>query len=365
MEKHKFMILIAAGGTGGHIFPGLSLAEILISRNISTSWVGTRRGLEKKLVTEKNIPLFFLNFQGVRGKGLTQLFFMPIKLIRAIIEALFLLLRLKPDFIICCGGYITVPIGISARVLGVPFCIHEQNAVMGTANRVLSKITNLTFLNYPQTRFAPKMHQVFGNPIRSSFKSLAHPKIRLKNRFGPIRLLVLGGSQGATALNESIPECIGQIIDSNGLKFIIKHQSGRNDVDSVKSKYKKLNVSTEVIDFIDDILSAYLWADLIISRSGAGVLSEISTVGVASILIPLPGAIDDHQLENAKVFSSIGGAFLIQQNENLFKNLSETLGGLDRRKLLEMSIKARSKENSSSAKEIIDNIFLLLRKDVS
>ena len=145
----------------------------------------------------------------------------------------------------------------------------------------------------------------------------------------------------------------------------IKHQSGRNDVDSVKSKYKKLNVSTEVIDFIDDILSAYLWADLIISRSGAGVLSEISTVGVASILIPLPGAIDVHQLENAKVFSSIGGAFLIQQNENLFKNLSETLGGLDRRKLLEMSIKARSKENSSSAKEIIDNIFLLLRKDVS
>ena len=351
-------VIIAAGGTGGHIFPGISLAEILLKEGISVFWIGTTRGLEKKIVPKYKIPLFYLNFGGVRGKSLKQIFLLPFNLSKAIFDSLLILNKIKPNFLICCGGYITVPIGISAKIMGIPFCIHEQNAVMGTANRLLSKLTKDVFINFPDTKYAPKKSKALGNPLRSCFYFTLNPKERLVNREGPFRILILGGSQGASFLNNIIPNVINDANDKKNI-FSVIHQTGETEKENVKSLYEKLGLKAEVKSFFSNIIEEYSWADLIISRSGAGVISEIATVGVASILIPLPNSIDNHQLENAKSLEKIGAAYVLEQNEYLVSKLVDILKKLDRHKLVNMSNKAILLGSSSSAKKIVNELKIL------
>ncbi|NNM60210.1 MAG: undecaprenyldiphospho-muramoylpentapeptide beta-N-acetylglucosaminyltransferase [Legionellales bacterium] len=318
-------IMIAAAGTGGHIFPGLAVAQVFLNQGDEVVWVGTEQGLENKLVPAQGIKLLKISMQGLRGKGLLRVLMAPYLLMQGIVAARKLIQQEQPDLVLGMGGYVSAPVGIAAKLCGVPLVIHEQNAITGMANKLLSKIANRVCESFPKTFPAAQNAVYTGNPVRTSIaavktKHLAKPFDPTQ----PLRLLVLGGSLGARAINEVIPGLLN--LYSSAEKLEIWHQTGAKDFEAVKTQYAKENKHPfKLVEFIDDVDSAYSWADLIICRAGATTVAELATVGLPAILIPLPTAVDDHQTANARNLVKQGSAVILPQNELSSARLSQEI----------------------------------------
>ena len=319
-------IVIMAGGTGGHVFPALAVADSLLEKGWQVSWLGTQKGLESRVIPENGIEIDWLSVAGVRGKGLTSKITAVVMLFKACIQALTILRRRKPDVVLGMGGFVAGPGGLMAKLLGIPLIIHEQNRVPGTTNRLLARMANQVLEAFPGSFNKKYKAKCTGNPLRKQFLTALEGKSRQSGQSA--RILVFGGSQGARILNEVVPEAIAELNDVQ-----IKHQTGVAMCEQVNSRYKTLGVDAEVHAFIDDMVSAYQWADMVICRSGAMTVTEIAAMAVPAIFIPLPGAIDDHQTANARYLTDAGaGQILMQKNLNaksLAEHITQVLGQLD------------------------------------
>jgi UDP-N-acetylglucosamine--N-acetylmuramyl-(pentapeptide) pyrophosphoryl-undecaprenol N-acetylglucosamine transferase len=302
--------LIAAAGTGGHIFPGLAIAEALRSKGWDVSWLGTKAGMENRLVKEKNFHLDSIEFGGTRGKGLVTWLLMPFRLIKASVECSAIIAKTKPNLVIGFGGYVTLPTGLAATFMGKRLAIHEQNSIIGLSNKVLACLTENIFTAFPNVL---KKAVVTGNPLRAEFLTIDKPAIRFANRQGSLRILIIGGSLGAKFLNETVPQAI-KLIDLENRPNVM-HQSGANQYSDLKSLYASLNVEATVVPFIDDTAQAFADADLIICRAGASTVTEIAAVGAAAMFVPLPTAVDDHQTQNAMYLVKNEAAWLQPQRD--------------------------------------------------
>ncbi|MDP2904355.1 MAG: undecaprenyldiphospho-muramoylpentapeptide beta-N-acetylglucosaminyltransferase [Methylovulum sp.] len=319
-------IVIMAGGTGGHVFPALAVAQLLIEKGWQVSWLGTQKGLESRVIPEHGIEMDWLSVAGVRGKGLAAKIAAVFKLFKACLQAAKILRRRKPDVVLGMGGFVAGPGGLMAKLLGLPLVIHEQNRVPGTTNRLLAHVANQILEAFPGS-FKPSVHAVCtGNPLRKQFLNLPDADDSPTKQI--INILVIGGSQGAQILNEVVPEAAAQL---TGIK--IKHQTGATMLAQVTGHYKTSGVSAEVSAFFDDMVAIYQWADLLICRAGAMTVSEVSALGVPAIFIPLPGAIDDHQTANARYLTDAGAGILLMQKElsasTLAVKITEAINNLD------------------------------------
>lgn len=297
-------IMIMAGGTGGHLFPALAVADYLRERGVEVRWLGARGGMESRLVPKHDFAIDYISISGLRGKGLLGWLLAPYKINLAIMQALRLMLKFKPDAVLGMGGFVTGPGGVAAFLMGKPLIIHEQNAIAGLTNRLLSKLADHVLQAFP---YALKMKNVktVGNPIRESICNVKST-IDMQNFEQPMRLLVVGGSLGAQALNETIPQALAQMDAANRPE--VRHQCGERHLDDAKTAYKEVAVEANVVPFIDDMADAYRWADLVICRAGALTVSELAAAGVPSILVPFPYAVDDHQTANGQFLVNAGGA---------------------------------------------------------
>lgn len=345
-----------AGGTGGHVFPGLAIASCLKQENIDVLWLGSEKGLEATLVPKHNIPLYFIQVSGLRGKGLSKIIFAPFLILRAIFQAYSILKKVRPKIVIGMGGFASGPGAIAAKLLGIPIFIHEQNSIPGFTNRVLSLISTKIFSAFPHT-FAVSVKEItVGNPVRPEISTLLPPALRLSLLQRPLRLLVLGGSLGARVLNEIVPRALARFNVPE--RFQVRHQTGRVLFDSTKKIYEELNVQAEIIPFIDDMANAYSQADLVICRAGALTISELATVGIASILVPFPYAVDDHQTANAKFLADRGAAILLPQEQLTEQKLFDLLMDFQQHaeKLLDMAEKAYQLRQIDAAEKIVREI---------
>lgn len=334
-------ILIMAGGTGGHVFPALAVAEELRARGNEVVWMGTRAGLEAKLVPQAGYPIEWISITGLRGKGLLSWLSAPLRLVRAFVEALRIVYRQAPHVVMGLGGFASGPGGVAAFVLRKPLVIHEQNAAAGLTNRILAWLADLVLEAFPNSFARRQQARCVGNPVRAEILALAPPEERLATRSGPIRLLVLGGSLGALAINEMVPAALAKLAGNHRPK--VRHQAGRT-LDAARSAYAKTDVIADVQEFIDDMAAAYEWADLVVCRAGALTVAELAAAGLPAVLIPFPHATDDHQSYNGAYLSDRGAAILVQQRELNADRLAETLRDLcrDRARLLAMAKSARA-----------------------
>jgi UDP-N-acetylglucosamine--N-acetylmuramyl-(pentapeptide) pyrophosphoryl-undecaprenol N-acetylglucosamine transferase len=347
-------ILIMAGGTGGHVIPALTVAQHLKSQGIDVHWLGTRGRLEEQLVPAAHIPITYLNISTLRGKRLKQLFTFPLALVLACYQALKAINQLQPDVVLGMGGFAAGPGGVAAWLLGKPLIIHEQNAVAGLTNRILAYFAKPVLTAIPQAFAAKYRALMVGNPVRQEILGIPSPEERLHNRQGPLRVLILGGSQGASALNQRLPPILAALSS----KVQVRHQSGAQQAQAVTQAYHQLNFQeVQVSAFIEDMAAAYAWADLVICRAGALTIAELCAAGVASILIPYPYATDDHQTLNAKFLVDAGAAILIQQTHLNADNLLPLLNDLAQnpQQLLTMALAARRLCVRSAAQEISEH----------
>lgn len=319
MSAGAVKVLVMAGGTGGHVFPALAVARELLRRNCEVEWLGTSSGIEARLVPAAHIPLHFLDIRGLRGKGWRNLVMAPWQILSAVSAAMRLLKKLRPQMVLGMGGYASGPGGIAARILGIPLVVHEQNARVGTTNKWLAKIATRVLTAFPQV--LPRSEWV-GNPVRDEIAALPEPQERMRGRTGPMRILVLGGSLGARALNEIMPVASAQL-PKNAAQ--IRHQTGENHLVATQTLYQNHGVMAEVTAFIQDMAEALAWADLVVCRAGALTVAELSAAGVAAILIPFPHAIDDHQTANGNWLVACGGAELRQQRDLSAEQLHDLL----------------------------------------
>lgn len=343
-------ILIMAGGTGGHVFPALACAREFQARGYSVHWLGTPRGIENELVPAAGLPLHLIQVSGVRGKGFTSLLKAPFDILRALLQARRIVRELQPVCVMGMGGYVTGPGGLAARLAGIPLVIHEQNAVAGTANRLLSRIATRICEAFPATFKAGEKVQTTGNPVREEL-FLATPRAELRGR--KPNLLVLGGSLGAEPLNKLLPAALTLLPEA--LCPQICHQAGRQHAEVTAERYRNVGIDAEVRPFIQNMAAAYAWADLIVCRAGALTVSEIAAAGLPSLLIPLPHAIDDHQTRNAQYLSSAGAAVLLPQHATdataLAAQLTEVL--MDNDKLLAMGQTARRLAKPDATRTVV------------
>ncbi|MBL0164590.1 MAG: undecaprenyldiphospho-muramoylpentapeptide beta-N-acetylglucosaminyltransferase [Xanthomonadales bacterium] len=344
-------ILIMAGGTGGHIFPGIAVGRELRERGVEVVWLGGKVGLEGRLVPAAGFTLETLDFSGVRGKGLATLALAPLRLLRAILAARKLLRRLRPASVLSMGGYAAAPGGIAAWMSRIPLVVHEQNRVPGFTNRLLARFARRLLAGFADSLTGSEW---VGNPVRSEIGALAPPAQRLNGRDGAIRILVLGGSQGAQSLNLMLPGVIRHCGDRVELE--VRHQSGARHLDQTRSAYAAVNRVVAVEPFVDDMAAAYAWADIVICRAGALTIAELCAAGVASILVPYPQAVDDHQSRNAEVLVEAGAARLVAEGEAFAERLARCLDELacNRSKLLDMAISARALARPDATARIAD-----------
>lgn len=334
-------ILITAGGTGGHVFPALAAAKQFQEEGVDVRWIGTRQGIESRIVPANAIDIEYLDVAGVRGQGIKRLLMAPLKILRAVFRVIRVIRQYKPDAVLGMGGFVTGPTGVGAWLAGCPLFIHEQNAVAGFTNKQLSRLAKRVFQAFPQTFAGSGKVETTGNPVRKEIAALPDPSQRYDEHTGPLRILILGGSQGAVALNEQIPQALAQL--QGKLEFVVRHQAGPKNLENAQRFYQQSGVQADVIPFIDDMAAAYGWADLVICRSGALTVCELAAAGVASLLVPYPHAVDDHQTKNAEYLSHNGAALLVQQSSLTPASLADmVLKSLSQRhQLKEMAIKAR------------------------
>lgn len=336
-------ILIMAGGTGGHVYPALAVADKLKEKGFQLFWLGTSKGMEAKVVPDHGYPLLKINVAGVRGKGVLRLLFTPIMLAIALVQALMIMIKVRPVVVLGMGGFASGPGGIAAWLMRIPLLIHEQNAIAGLTNRLLAPFAVSVMAAFPGAFKESKKLTITGNPVRNDIVSLPEPEKRYANRdLTVLKILVLGGSLGAKKLNEVIPQTLSALGDE--YKFEIKHQCGERHFSDTEATYKEYNVNVEVMPFINNMAEVYAWADIVICRAGALTVAELAATGIASILIPFPYAVDDHQTENAKYLSGEGAAVLIQEMQLNIGKLKELLLKLCHapEQLMQMAIKARS-----------------------
>ncbi len=345
-------VLIMAGGTGGHVFPALAVAAELSASGVAVSWLGTQRGLESRVVPKAGYPLETMRVSGVRGKGLLHKLMAPFMLMVALMQALFIQLRLRPRAVLGMGGFAAGPGGVIAWLLRRPLLIHEQNSVAGLTNKWLAPLARTVMEAFPGS--LPQRLQVIhtGNPVRAEITRLTPPVERLAGRHGALRVLVIGGSLGARALNEAVPEAVRLLAGAHDLD--IRHQTGSADVETVRSSYAGINSDARVEAFIEDMAAAYAWADIVICRSGALTIAELAVVGVPSILVPYPYATDDHQTGNARFLADAGAAILLPQTELNAGKLAGLLADFagQRNILLEMACRAHELAMPDAARRV-------------
>jgi UDP-N-acetylglucosamine--N-acetylmuramyl-(pentapeptide) pyrophosphoryl-undecaprenol N-acetylglucosamine transferase len=321
----KASVLIMAGGTGGHVFPALAVADELIRQGLSVHWLGTVRGIEADLVPKAGIPLHFIAIGGVRGKSLRTQLAAPLQLLLALRQALQLIRQLNPVCVLGFGGFAAGPGGLAAWLLRKPLVIHEQNAVAGTTNRLLAWFAKRVLLGYPAALSGART-QFVGNPVRRAIAQLAPPEQRWAERSGALRLLVLGGSLGAKPINDVLPEAIAAM--PAALRPTVWHQTGRGHADEVVRQYREHTIAARVEPFIADMAAAYAWADVVLCRAGALTVAELAAAGLGAILVPLPHAIDDHQTHNARWLSEQRAGVLLPQSQLSAAGLAQMLGEL-------------------------------------
>jgi UDP-N-acetylglucosamine--N-acetylmuramyl-(pentapeptide) pyrophosphoryl-undecaprenol N-acetylglucosamine transferase len=340
--------LVMAGGTGGHIFPGLAVAEALRERAWRVHWLGAAGSMESQLVPPRGFAFETIAFSGVRGKGLTTLAFLPVRLLRAFWQSVAVVRRVKPDVVVGLGGYITFPAGMMSVLLGKPLVLHEQNSIAGMANRILAGVADRVFTAFPNV--LGKAVWV-GNPLRPAFLQQPGPAERLASRSGPLRLLVVGGSLGAKALNEVVPKALALIPAEQ--RPMVTHQSGAKQIDELRANYASAGVQAELTPFIEDTAAAYAQADLIVCRAGASTVTEIAAVGAAAVFVPFPSAVDDHQTTNAKFLVDAGGGWLVQQRDLSPQWLADLLQNIDRPELVRRALAAKSMQKTTATAEVV------------
>ncbi len=348
-------ILIMAGGTGGHVFPALAVARLLRLADREVVWLGTRRGIEARLVPAAGLPIEWIDVEGLRGRGPARWLAAPFQLARALWQALAVLRRLRPAAVLGCGGFASGPGGVAAWLTRTPLVIHEQNAVAGLTNRCLARFAVTVAEAFPGS-FAPGRRAVtIGNPVRREIAALAPPEQRFAARSGPLLLLVFGGSQGAAALNRLVPRALA-LLPAGGRPRVL-HQCGTADCDAVAGMYLQLGIEADVRAFVDDMASAYGRADLAVSRAGALTVSELAAAGLGAVLVPFPAATDDHQTRNAGYLVSAGAAVLLPQRELTERRLADELSRLldgGRARALEMARRARAVAVADAAEHVTE-----------
>lgn len=347
-------VLIMAGGTGGHIFPGLAVAEALRQRGVAVRWLGTPRGLENQLVPAAGIALEHITVSGLRGRGAAGWLSAPFKISRALWQARGILRRHHPGCVLSMGGYAAGPGGLAARLLGIPLVIHEQNRRPGLTNRWLARWARHVCAAFPDTFPAADKVTITGNPVRESITATPAPEQRFAMAHQPARVLVLGGSLGACFLNEHVPAVMAAVPEQ--LRPQIRHQAGKRTLDTALEAYRRHGIEAEVTPFIDDMAAAYNWADLVICRAGALTVSELMAVGVGAILAPFPFAVDDHQAANGQLLVDADAALLVREtewrDEEVAARLGALLGAPEQR--LKMAQNARNLHMEDAAGKVAD-----------
>jgi UDP-N-acetylglucosamine--N-acetylmuramyl-(pentapeptide) pyrophosphoryl-undecaprenol N-acetylglucosamine transferase len=347
-------ILIMAGGTGGHIFPGLAVAAQMRAVGWEVVWMGARGGMEERLVPRHGYRTAWIRARAARGKGLLQKLLLPANLLYSFWESARYIRSLKPDVVLGLGGYVAFPGGMMASLLNRPLALHEQNAIAGLANRVLAQVSDKVMVAFPD---ALKGAEWTGNPVRAEIAAIAAPEDRFRGRQGRLRLLVVGGSLGAQALNEALPKALALMNE----RPQVVHQAGEKHLEALKKHYAEAGVEGELVAFIDDMARRYAEADLVICRAGAVTIAELSAGGMASVLVPFPHAVDDHQTANARFLAERGAAILIQQSDLSPQRLAELMRTLDRPKLLAMANKARAVGKPDAARVVAQRCMALAR----
>ena len=341
--------LIMAGGTGGHIFPGLAVAEQLRAQGWTVHWLGAPvPSMESQLVPPRGFAYETVAFGGVRGKGVKTLALLPFKLLRAFWQSLCVVRRVKPDVVVGLGGYITFPAGMMAVLCGKPLVLHEQNSVAGMANKVLSGVADRVFSAFPNVLAGAEW---VGNPMRDGFVNQPEPAQRFADRTGPLRVLVVGGSLGAQALNTVVPQALAKI--PHDQRPMVTHQSGAKQIDALRTAYEEARVQAELTPFIDDTAQAFADADVVIARAGASTVTELAAVGAAAIYVPFPHAVDDHQTTNARFVVEAGGGWLLPQNELKVQDLADRLQFMTRRTLLACAEKAYAVRQVDAVNQVV------------
>ncbi|UOH74886.1 undecaprenyldiphospho-muramoylpentapeptide beta-N-acetylglucosaminyltransferase [Acinetobacter schindleri] len=354
-QKQPKHVMMMAAGTGGHVFPALAVAKDLEQQGIEVSWLATPAGMENRLLKNHNIPIYQIDIQGVRGNGVVRKLAAPFKILKATLSAMKYMKQLKVDAVAGFGGYVAGPGGLAARMLGIPVIIHEQNAVAGFTNTQLSRIAKKVCQAFPNTFPAQDKIVTTGNPVRKEITEIFNPSWRYQEREKagqPLRILIVGGSLGAQALNERVPEALKQL----NVPLNVYHQCGQNHADATRARYADApaTLNVEVQPFIEDMAQAYSDADLIICRAGALTVTEIATAGVAAIFVPLPSAVDDHQTANARFLANLGAAKICPQatmTPDSLKALLEPM--LNRQLLMEMAVKARQQAQPDATQHVV------------
>lgn len=350
-------VVIMAGGTGGHIYPALACAQSFKDKGLDVQWLGSKGGMEESLVPKYDIELHSLSIKGVRGKGALGLLAAPFRILHAIGQAVAVLQKIKPDVVLGMGGFVAGPGGVAARLLGIPLAIHEQNAVAGTTNKLLSKLSSVRLQAFDG---ALSNAVSVGNPIRND---ILEQRVRV-SRSGtarPLRLLVVGGSLGAQAINDVMPEVLAEWPFSQRLD--VWHQTGIRNFEAVSELYKEAKVDARVEAYLDNMDQAYYWADIVLCRAGAMTVSELAVAGLPSILVPYPHAIDDHQTANARYLEKVGAAYLLPQPqlscEKIISLLSEFVEGEE--KLLKMGEQAKLVAHPNATRDVVAHCLRLIK----
>ena len=346
-------VLVMAGGTGGHIFPGLAVAEALRDKGWRVHWLGGKGStgnpsMESQLVPPRGFAFETIDFSGVRGKGVVALAFLPLRLLKAFWQSIQVIRRVKPQVVIGMGGYIAFPAGMMAVLLGKPLVLHEQNSVAGMVNKILAQVADRVFTAFPDVL---KNAQWVGNPLRAAFTQQAEPDVRFAERTGPLRLLVVGGSLGAKALNSLVPQALALIPIEK--RPIVTHQSGTKQIDELRANYQAVGVDATLTPFIDDTATAFADADLIICRSGASTVTEIAAVGAAALFVPFPSAVDDHQTSNARFLVQQGAGWQMAQSELTPQVLAKMLQKTERTALVNIGLQAKTMQKTEATAQIV------------
>ena len=340
--------LVMAGGTGGHIFPGLAVAEALRARGWRVHWLGAPGSMESQLVPPRGFPLETIEFGGVRGKGAKTLLLLPLRLAKAFWQSLQVVRRVRPQVVVGLGGYITFPGGIMSVLLGKPLVLHEQNSIAGMANKLLAAFASRVYSAFPHVL---KKAEWIGNPLREAFLRQPAPEERFAGRSGPLKVLVVGGSLGAKALNDVVPKALA-LIEPQQRPYVL-HQSGAKQIDELHANYAAAGVQAELTPFIEDTADAFAEADLVICRAGASTVTEIAAVGAPAVFVPFPFAVDDHQTTNAKFLVDAGGGWLVPQRDLTPEALAELLRTLDRAALLQRAVAARQLAKTQATEQMV------------
>ncbi|HEY0907034.1 MAG TPA: undecaprenyldiphospho-muramoylpentapeptide beta-N-acetylglucosaminyltransferase [Methylophilus sp.] len=346
--SRPYTLMVMAGGTGGHVYPAIAVADALHAQGWQIVWLATEGGMENRLIADKPYEKAMMTMQGVRGKGVMGWLTLPVKLVRAFSQARAAIKQYQPHVVLGMGGFAAFPGGVMAKLAGVPLVIHEQNSVAGLTNKVLAKIANRVLTGFPNALGAKG--EMIGNPVREGISGLPTPEQRFAEHHGVLRVLVVGGSLGAVALNTLLPKAFAQL-PLNARPQII-HQSGEKQIEALKKAYADAGVAADCRAFIHDMAEVYAWADLVICRAGALTVAELANVGAASILVPFPFAVDDHQTTNAAYLAQAGAAQLIQQRDLDIAQLAALLQTLDRATCLQMAQKARALARPQATRQV-------------